>query len=73
MTEFTMKDAYEVMFKDYPDVVSVKDLCSMLGLCDRKIYELNHSGQIPVIPCSKVYRAAKINVIEYLINSGTAA
>ncbi len=73
MTGITIRDAYEITFKDYPDLVNAKNLCSMLGLCDRKIYELIRSGQISVIPCSKAYRVAKINVIEYLINSGTAA
>lgn len=73
MADITLREAYEVVFKDYPDVVGVRELCEMLALSDKKVYELVRSGQIPIIPCSKVYRVAKLNVIEYLINSGKAA
>ena len=65
----TTTEMYSIMFKDYPDVVGVKELSKMLGLCNKKVYELIRSGLIPIIPCGKVYKVAKISVIEYMLNS----
>lgn len=65
----TTAEAYSIMFKDYPDVVGVKEVSSMLGLCNKKVYELIHTGLIPVIPCGKVYKVAKVSVIEYMFSS----
>lgn len=48
--------AYEIMFKDYPDVVGVKELSSMLGMCDKKIYQLIKHGNIPTIPCGRIIK-----------------
>ena len=65
----SITEAYEIMFKDYPDVVNIKELSEMLGICSKKAYELVRSGAIPVLPCSKCYKIAKLNVIGYMLNS----
>ncbi|MBQ2823761.1 MAG: helix-turn-helix domain-containing protein [Oscillospiraceae bacterium] len=65
----SITEAYEIMFKDYPDVVNIKELSEMLGICSKKAYELVHSGAIPVLPCSKCYKIAKLDVIGYMLNS----
>lgn len=69
MSNKTTMELYSVMFTDFPDVVGVKELSNMLGICDKKVYELIRSGLIPTIPCGKVYKVAKINVIEYLFSN----
>ena len=65
----SITEAYEIMFKDYPDVVNIKELSEMLGICSKKAYELVRSGVIPVLPCSKCYKIAKLDVIGYMLNS----
>ena len=65
----SITEAYEIMFKDYPDVVNIKELSEMLGICSKKAYELVRSGTIPVLPCSKCYKIAKLDVIGYMLNS----
>lgn len=73
MNKITLTQAYDIIFKDYPDVVGVKELSDMLGICSKKVYELLRNGKIPAIPCGKKYMVAKINVIEYLFNNNIAA
>ena len=73
MNKITLTQAYDLIFKDYPDVVGVKELSDMLGICSKKVYELLRIGKIPSIPCGKKYMVAKINVIEYLFNNNIAA
>lgn len=73
MNKITLTQAYDIIFKDYPDVVGVKKLSDMLGIGSKKVYELLRIGKIPAIPCGKKYMVAKINVIEYLFNNNIAA
>ncbi len=46
---------------------------NMLGICSKKVYELIHSGAISVISCGKVYKAAKISVIDYILKNNNVA
>lgn len=50
MNKITLTQAYDIIFKDYPDVVGVKELSVMLGICSKKVYELLRIGKIPAIP-----------------------
>lgn len=55
------------MFADYPDVVDVSGLQSMLGNIGRQMaYELVRKGTIKAIKVGKLYRIPKINVIAFL-------
>jgi excisionase family DNA binding protein len=58
------------MFADYPDVVDVSGLQSMLGgICQQKAYELVRKGTIKAIKIGKLYRIPKINVIAFLMKN----
>lgn len=55
------------MFANYPDVVDVSRLQSMLGNIGRQTaYELVRKGTIKAIKVGKLYRIPKINVIAFL-------
>lgn len=64
--------AYQYMFTNYPDVVTVKQLAEMLGICDKRAYELIRNGDIQALPCSKSYKIAKIYVIKYILRNEVA-
>ena len=65
-------DLYGLMFRDYPDVLEVKDLQSMLGIGRHQVYGLITSGQIDGVKLGKTYKVPKIGVIEYLISGNQA-
>ena len=55
------------MFADYPDVVDMSGLQSMLGNIGKQTaYELVRKGTIKAIKVGKLYRIPKINVIAFL-------
>ena len=55
------------MFSNYPDVVDVSGLQSMLGgIGKQTAYELVRKGTIKAIKIGKLYRLPKINVIAFL-------
>ena len=58
----------EKMFSDYPDVVTVKQMCSMLGVIGMKTaYALLESGQIRYTKIGKSFKIPKVFIIEYLV------
>ena len=69
MKNTTTAEAYEIIFKDFPDVVGVEEVGKMLGICNKKVYRLIKDGKIPIIPCCRTYKMAKLHIIEYLLNN----
>lgn len=55
------------MFKDYPDVVTVEQMCEMLGGISTKTgYRLLRDGRIKSLVVGHRYRIPKLNIFEYL-------
>ena len=58
---------YKSMFKDYPDVVNIKELQIMLGGISKKLaYQLLRNNIIKSIKIGRQYKIAKADVILYL-------
>ena len=58
---------FKSMFKNYPDVVNVKELQSMLGGISKKLaYNLLRNNIIKSIKIGRQYKIAKADVILYL-------
>lgn len=62
-----IKDAYKMMFVDYPDVVSVEQMCEMLGGISTKTgYQLLRNGTIKYMMIGRRYCIPKLYILEYL-------
>ena len=63
---YTKKDAYCLMFKEYPDVVSITQLSQMLGISEKTAYRLLKENQIEHFKIGRSYRIPKLNVLSYM-------
>lgn len=54
------------MFEEYPDVVTVDDLCLMLQIGRNSAYKLIKDKKIKSIQIGKIHRIPKVYIIEYL-------
>jgi len=54
------------MFENYPDVVTVKELCRMLSIGKNTAYDLLKNNKIKSIRIGKVHKIPKIYIINYL-------
>ncbi len=55
------------MFEKYPDVVSVTELCKMLGGISKKLaYKMLANGEIFSVRVGRSYKIPKVRVIAYL-------
>lgn len=60
---------YNIMFKEYPDIVTVVQLQKMLHISRQLSYELINSGQIRAFKVGNSYRIPKIDVIDFVMKS----
>lgn len=61
------QDAYKLIFRDYPDVVTVEQMCEMLGGISTKTgYRMLKDGTIKSLVVGRRYRIPKLYVFEYL-------
>lgn len=54
------------MLENYPDVLEVKDICSILRIGRKTAYQLLNSGKIPHRRIGRIYKICKDAVIDYL-------
>ena len=65
----SVNTAYSMMFRNYPEIVGITDICKMLNIGINKAYQLVNSGVLKRIPCSREIKVAKITVINYVLQS----
>lgn len=72
MTKTELQALYEVMFADYPDIVNVAQVQTMLGISRHLAYALIGDGDIPGMKIGNAYRVPKVNVINYALSAGNS-
>lgn len=63
---FSNKDAYRVMFREYPDVVSVDQMSEMLGISTKTAYRLLQENRIEHFKVGRTYKIPKLHIFSYL-------
>ncbi len=71
MTNTELQALYEVMFTEYPDIVNIVQVQSMLKISRHLAYSLIGEGSIPGVKIGNAYRIPKINVIRYALSEET--
>ena len=54
------------MFKNYPDVVNVEQLCKMLNIGKNPAYNFVTRNVIRSVKIGRIHKIPKINIIRYL-------
>ena len=58
--------SYNHFFKEYSDVLTTKDVQTILGISNKTILKLLHSGKIKSIRIGRTFRIPKIYLLQYL-------
>lgn len=56
------------IFKEYPDVVGIAEICKMLGVGRKTATHLLKDRKIPYIQIGREYKVAKPDVINFVLN-----
>lgn len=65
-TAITGREAYRIMFRDYPDVVNVNQMSKMLGISGKTAYALLRDNKIEHFKVGRTYKIPKIHILSYL-------
>lgn len=66
MKKSELKELYQMMFPDYPDIVTVKQLRDMLGVSRALAYKLISDGEIQAVKIGTSLKIPKVSVINYV-------
>lgn len=64
------REAYRLLFPNYPDVLDVPQLCEILSIGVKTAYKLLRNGEIAHLRVGWAYRIPKCHVIAYLQKCG---
>lgn len=68
MKKSELKELYKMMFPDYPDIVTVRQLTEMLGISRTMAYSLIADGEIQAVMIGISYKIPKVSVINFVMN-----
>jgi excisionase family DNA binding protein len=60
-------DYYKVMFREYPDVLTVANVQKMLNVGRHEVYHLILIDKLYALKVGKSYRIPKVKAIDYLV------
>ena len=62
----SQKDVYTMMFREYPDVVTVSQMSEMLGISEKSAYRLLKENCIEHFRIGRTYKILKLHIFSYL-------
>ena len=60
------EELYRMMFREFPDVMSLKEVCKILGISTKTGYKLIATEQLHALKVGRSYRVPKIYLFTYL-------
>lgn len=66
MNNRSIKQSYKLFFSEYPDVLTVPDVCKILGASDKTVRRYLRSGELRSLKVGRSYRIPKLFLMEYL-------
>ena len=70
MKKSELKELYQMMFPNYPDILTVSELREMLGISRHLAYKLLGDGYIAAVKIDSAYKIPKVSVINYVMEGG---
>ena len=65
-TTISQRDAYKIMLKEYPDILSVDQVSEVLGVSTKTCYKILRNGDICCLKVGRTYRVPKAHLFSYL-------
>ena len=60
------QEIYKNVFKEYPDILDVKQVSTILGVSTKVVYRLLNEGSISSLKIGREFRIPKVNVMRYV-------
>ena len=66
LSTISQRDAYKLMLKDYPDVMSIEQMCEILSISTKTGYRILREGKICCLKVGRAYRIPKAHLFTFL-------
>ena len=66
-SSLSQRDAYELMLREYPDVMNVDQVSELFGVSTKTVYKLLQEGKIACLKVGRSYRIPKAHLFTYLM------
>lgn len=63
------RDAYRLILRNYPDVMSVQQMCDILHISTKTGYRMIRKQEIQVLKIGRSYRVPKLSILRHLTAS----
>jgi len=64
--DISTQEIYKVVFKEYPDVMDVRQVSKLLGVSTKTVYRLLRVGALDSLKIGREFRVPKVNVMKYV-------
>ncbi|MDL2205435.1 helix-turn-helix domain-containing protein [Christensenellaceae bacterium OttesenSCG-928-M15] len=71
--EMSSQEIYRIVFKEYPDVLDVKQVSKLLGVSTKTVYKLIKDGSLSSLRVGREFRVTKVTLMKYMKVFGQAA
>ena len=61
-----LKEAYQTVLKDYPEIMSVEETSAALGVSTKTVYKMLKNGTIQNMKVGRAYRIPKVHLLSFL-------
>lgn len=62
----SFRDTYELVLKEYPDILTVEEMSKALGVSTKTGYQLLKDNKIKNMKVGRAYRVPKAHLLAYL-------
>lgn len=62
----TNDEIYRLVFKEYPDVLDVKQVSKLLGVSTKTVYKLINDRTLSCLKVGREFRILKVTVMNYM-------
>jgi len=64
--EINTQELYRIVFKEYPDVLDVKQVSKLLGVSTKTVYKLLKDGSLSSLKIGREFRVPKVMLMQYM-------
>lgn len=64
--EISSQEVYRMVFKEYPDILNVKQVSKLLGVSTKTIYKLINQGSLSSLKVGREFRVTKVMLMKYM-------
>jgi excisionase family DNA binding protein len=64
--EISSQELYRIVFKEYPDVMDVKQVSKLLGVSTKTVYKLIKDGSLSSLKIGREFRVPKVMLMKYM-------